>query len=213
MRWLLRLLPRRALPYGAQRSDEELDLEETQLAMSTALVFGLQARNNRFHFAEHCTRVARLVDRLACEVKIDGAARADLVEAARLHEVGMIAIPPELLDAPRRLLPDELARVRGQARSSAEIVRSTHPPRVAWLIENQYTDYRDLKRDQTATGQELLLAGILRIADTLDAVTHPRPYQPALPYDQRARVLLEGSGSRFHPEAASALLIEGYLSD
>ena len=57
-----------------------------------------------------------------------------------------------------------------------------------------------------AGSREVLLAGILRAADALDTMLHPRPYQadldPALP----PLILRSGRGTNFHPQAVESLL-------
>ena len=177
----------------------------TYLAMATALTFGLDARNAGLRFVEHCTRVANLADHVAAELGVDADARDVLGAAAQLHEIGMISVPAAILEAPRRLHPEDRALIREHAAVGAEIVRATHSGRTARLIEHQYTDFARLQQ-VFADDVDLLLAGILRAADVFDAVTHPRPYQDRLRSTHRERILVQGSGSRFHPRVVEVLL-------
>lgn len=177
----------------------------TYLAMASALTFGLEARNARLLFVEHCTRVARLADHVAAELGVEADARGVLGAAAQLHEIGMISVPAAVLEAPARLDPQDRALIRGHAAVGAQIVRATHSERTARLVEHQYTDFARLQQVLPDDG-DLLLAGILRAADVFDAVTHPRPYQDRLRPTHRERILVQGSGSRFHPRAVEVLL-------
>ncbi|HEX7241251.1 MAG TPA: HD domain-containing protein [Longimicrobiaceae bacterium] len=214
MRWLRRLFagPRedRALP----RIPDPLtpQSEDTQLDLAAALTFALYAGEPRLRVGEHCARVARLVGRMARELEIVGDHRRALLRAAQLHEVGMIAVPLELVEFPGRLAPDQLARIRAQALFGAEIVRKTEGLLTAWLVQHQYTDHQVLRRRFPDHGRELLLAGLFRVADVADALTVPRPYQDRLPEARRRDVLFQGSGTRFHPEAVEALLEMGPLA-
>lgn len=177
----------------------------TYLMMATALTFGLDARNARLRFVEHCTRVADLADHVAAELGVQAEARNLLGAAAQLHEIGMVSVPAAILEAPTRLHPEDRARIREHAAVGAEIVRATYSERTARLVEHQYTDFAGLQQvfpDEV----DLLLAGILRAADVFDAVTHPRPYQDRLRTTHRERILVQGSGSRFHPRAVEVLL-------
>lgn len=177
----------------------------TYLAMASALTFGLEARNVRLQFVEHCTRVADLADQVARELGVQADARDLLAAAAQLHEIGMISVPAEILEAPARLAPEDRALIREHAAVGATIVRATHSERTARLIEHQYTDFTVLQQ-VFPDDVDLLLAGILRAADVFDAVTHPRPYQDRLRTTHRERILIQGSGSRFHPRAVEVLL-------
>jgi putative two-component system response regulator len=193
-----------------QRTDEDLaplhnPFGATYLAIASALTFGLEARNARLRFVEHCARVADLADHVAAELGVEEDARGVLGAAAQLHEIGMISVPAAVLEAPTRLDPQDRALIREHAAVGAEIVRATHSERTARLVEHQYTDFARLQQ-VFPDDVDLLLAGILRAADVFDAVTHPRPYQDRLRPTHRERILVQGSGSRFHPRAVEVLL-------
>lgn len=177
----------------------------TYLAMASALTFGLEARNGRLLFVEHCTRVAGLAGHVAAELGVQAEDRDVLGAAAELHEIGIISVPAAVLEAPARLDPQDRARIREHAAVGAQIVRATHSERTARLVEHQYTDFARLQQ-VFPDDVDLLLAGILRAADVFDAVTHPRPYQDRLRATHRERILVQGSGSRFHPRAVEVLL-------
>lgn len=162
--------------------------------------------DHRLHVVTHSARVALLASWLARELGVGDDRRDEVWYAARLHEVGMISVPSGLVGRPAPLTRGELRRVREQARVGAEMARSMGRPLSALLIEHQYDDYDTLRRTLPRGSDDALLAGIFRVADVLDAMTAPRPYQPPVPEGRRLEVLREGSGTRFHPEAVRALL-------
>lgn len=207
MSWLSDFTRRwRARPTCARERDPDHVLDETHLAMASALTFALDARNRDAGFIEHCARVATYVQLLGERFGLSPAELEYARAAAELHEIGMIAVPAELLQSARKLTPDELLRVRQHAAVGAEIVRATQSPFVARLIEHQYTDFSELRRRLAPHRAEVLLAGILRVADVFDAMTHPRPYQGAVPEWYRAHVMRSGAGTKFHPAAVAVLL-------
>lgn len=165
----------------------------------------LEMRATTSQIVAHSQRVADLVGAIAELVEVPPAEQERLRLAAQLHEIGMVGVPSDLLTRQTRLSPAELESVRAQARVGAEMVRVSHHPETARLIERQYDDYRYLRRS-TLDSRELLLAGILRIADVYDAMVAPRPYQEPVPEARRRQVLRIGSGTKFHPAAVFALL-------
>lgn len=202
-RWVRRMAGAECQSGGAGLVSRE-QRSRTTRTMSRTLAFGLEVRDTELNIVEHCTLVAELCERLGRVMQISEADAYILETAARIHEIGMFTIPASLLKRAAALTPEELARVRSQARISAEIAATMHHPRVVELIEHQYDDYAELagKLDE----KNLLLAGILRVADIIAAVTRPRPYTTGLPWEGRARLLQSGAGTRFHPAAVRCAL-------
>lgn len=96
--------------------------------------------------------------------------------------------------------------MRAHAQVGAQLVRDLARPLAADVVEYQYADYAELRRFLGGDTPELLLAGIFRVADVMETVATPRPYQPPMPVDRRAELLARGSGTAFHPDVVRALL-------
>lgn len=182
------------------------ELTNTEFELNHALRVALRTREPVRQLVAHSTRVLVLVDWLSSELGIGEAEFEHLQLAAQLHEVGMIAVPLRLLQNPGPLTPPELARVRDQAVIGAEIVRSYHSPRTAHLIECQYLAHGELQMRFPDGSVDLLLAGILRVADVFDTMGYPRPYQRAWSVEERVEELRQGTGARYHPVVVDAFL-------
>jgi HD-GYP domain-containing protein (c-di-GMP phosphodiesterase class II) len=183
----------------------EEHLERARLGVATVALFRLETPELGPEFFEHSARVAVISERIAAALGVSAPARAGLVQAACLHEVGMVAVPEDLVRRPAPLRGDELQRVRAQAMIGAELVRAMYDARIAELVANQYRDYSELVHDYECP-ELCRLAGILRVADVVDAVTSPRPYQDAMPVEAIVELLERGVGTRFHPGAVAAAL-------
>lgn len=203
--------PRARKPASGIRIPDALDVEllDTQMEMTSALMFAVEWREHRLHVVSHCARVSLAAARLAGEVGVAGDALYDLQYAARLHEVGMIGVPAELVRRRGPLTDEERERIEAQARIGAEVARTMRRSLAAVLIENQYADHQEVQRRFRAGSSECLLTGILRVADVFDTLTAPRPYHRPVPEGRALEILREGAGTRFHPEVVEALLLRG----
>ncbi|HEY0444370.1 MAG TPA: diguanylate cyclase [Candidatus Limnocylindrales bacterium] len=122
--------------------------------------------------------------------------------AALLHDLGKVAVPAEILEKPTSL-------------SSAEWRSVVQHPRIGQVILEQATTLRDavpiiLHHHERYSGHGYpyglrgndipLGARIVAIADAYDAMTHDRPYKPAMTHEQAIAELRRHSGTQFDPE-------------
>ncbi len=121
-----------------------------------------------------------------------------------IHDVGKLAVPPEILNKPGPLTPDELEVMRTHPDAGVELLRSADlSPLVLSVV-------RDHHERPDGTGYPRGLAGekvqefprIAAVADVYDAVTSERVYKPAGPPRLGVRVISEGAGTQFCPEVA-----------
>jgi two-component system, cell cycle response regulator len=140
------------------------------------LLRALQERNPEL--AERHAAVARLAEVIGERMDLGAEERAQLRQAAELHDVGKLAIPEEVLYKPSPLEPEEWVFVRrhpligeriiGAApalAAAAKLVRSTHER----LDGSGYPD--GLTGDQIPLG-----ARIIAVCDAFTAMTSPRPH-------------------------------------
>jgi response regulator RpfG family c-di-GMP phosphodiesterase len=189
-----------------ERGQREL-LQQTYRETAVALVRALETKDG--HTAAHCERVRRYATELAAAADPDLLKETGLEYGFILHDVGKIGIPDAVLakrgrlsDGERRLLEthpllgeqmiEEAALLHGPG---AQVVRSHHE---RW----DGTGYPDrLARDAIP-----LSARIFAIADSLDAITSGRPYQPARPWAAAVDEIAANAGSQFDPELAGLLV-------
>lgn len=145
------------------------------LEMSSALVFGLKVRAQELGLAEHAERVAELADRLAANHGVSEALRAELRQAALLHEIGMIGVPRELLHRGEPLTAEEMARVHAQAEFGAQIAAVTCGGLAATIIRHQYDDEATLRQALGEGTDAYTLTLFLRTADVADEISRVRP--------------------------------------
>jgi HD-GYP domain-containing protein (c-di-GMP phosphodiesterase class II) len=110
-----------------------------------------------------------------------------------LHDVGKMRIPPEILNKPDRLTPEEMAIMRKHTSYGYEMVASQVPPVASHIVLNHHQRYDGRgypSRKDSRTGQELpplagkqipIFSRIATMADVYDAGTANRCYSGAKP--------------------------------
>lgn len=160
---------------------------------------------------EHTWRVARSCALLAQELGL-GADRADLLlRAARLHDVGKIAIPDGILLKPGRLTEAEFEVVKQHTRAGAELLSGGSSPlmRVAETIALTHHERWDgTGYPQGLAGEAIPIeARLLAVADTFDALTHDRIHRKAVSPERAVTEIRTHAGKQFDPRVVDAFLL------
>lgn len=127
--------------------------------------------------------------------------------AGRLHDIGLLAVPESILNKRSRLGSDEFRTVQGHACVSYEVLKPLRTmqdvlPAIRCHHERMNgTGYPDgLKGDEVPVE-----ARILAVADAYDAMTHDRPWRPAMTPIQAMRELSRCAPAGYDPECVQAL--------
>src|ERR1700681_1284169 len=127
--------------------------------------------------------------------------------SAQLHDVGKIGIEDRILKKPGALTPEEFEIMKTHTTKGANILRP-----VAQLkdmipgieLHHESLDGRGYPRG-LQDADIPLLARIIAVADTFDALTTNRPYQQAHDPESALRIIHNLSGKRLDPSAVAAL--------
>jgi HD-GYP domain-containing protein (c-di-GMP phosphodiesterase class II) len=128
--------------------------------------------------------------------------------AGKLHDVGKITIPAEILSKPGRLSQTEFELIKGHAEAGFEILKAIDFP---WPVADITLQHHE-RLDGTGypgglTGDEILPgARILAVADVVEAMISHRPYRAALPLEAAMAELEDGAGRRYDAAACDAAI-------
>ena len=125
-----------------------------------------------------------------------------------LHDIGKIAVPESLLFKPGRLTRQEFHQVAVHPQIGAEILAAVNFPfPVAELVHSHHERWDGSGYPRGLKGIEIpLIARILSVADSFDALISDRPYRPAFPVEKAIEVLRVGRGTVYDPAAVDVLL-------
>ena len=196
----------RTLGFGMGRLRDRSELHQA-FASSIDLVAAVVESRDPYT-AGHQSLVAELALAIGVELGLDDHRLDGLSFGARIHDVGKIGVPIDILCRPGALNPEEMAVVRRHATIGYEIAgHFTWPWPVADIVHQHHEHYDGSGYPQGLQGDGILLeARILAVADAYQAIASRRPYREALGEDTAYRIILEGSGSQFDPEVVEAFV-------
>ena len=142
------------------------------------------------------------------------AAEIDVVElAAKVHDIGKIRIPDSVLLKPAKLTSDERRVMETHSRLGLDILKEfSEYAKVLDLVLAHHERYDGLGYPNGTVGKRLLLiAQVIPVADSLDAMTTARAYRAARSWGSAMDELRRGAGTQWNPqvvEAALAVLVQ-----
>jgi len=163
----------------------------------------------------HSDRVTKYSLLVAKEMGLDPGFLEILRISAQLHDVGKIGIEDRILKKPGALTPEEFEIMKTHTTKGANILRPV--PQLREMLpgielHHEALDGRGypygLKGDQIP-----LLARVIAVGDTFDALTTNRPYQKAYDPVEALRIIENLSGKRLDPIAVTALMAVFYRGD
>src|SRR3954454_2409876 len=118
-----------------------------------------------------------------------------------VHDVGKLAVPPEILNKPGRLTDAEMTVMKTHPTAGVELLRAADlSPLALSIVRDHHERIDGSGYPQGLFGNQVQdFPRIAAVADVYDAVTSERVYKPAAPPHIGVRVIREGAGSQFCP--------------
>ena len=156
----------------------------------------------------HSDRVTRYSLMVGNELKLDAAFMETLRISAQLHDVGKIGIEDRILKKPGALTAEEFEVMKTHTTKGANILRPvTQLAEMLPGIELHHEALDGRGYPYGLTGDQIpLLARVIAVADTFDALTTNRPYQHAHTPEEAFKIIQNLAGKRLDPEAVAALM-------
>jgi HD-GYP domain-containing protein (c-di-GMP phosphodiesterase class II) len=160
--------------------------------------------------AQHCGRVQELATVVAERLGMDHRGCALVRQTAQLHDLGKLAIPPQLLTKPGALSADEWEVIHRHPIDGAELLlRATGLKRVAAAVRASHERWDGQGYPDGLRGEDIPLAArIVFVCDAFEAMTSDRPYRTAVDRDTALAELQACAGSQFDPGVVNALVTE-----
>jgi HD-GYP domain-containing protein (c-di-GMP phosphodiesterase class II) len=195
--------------------DLEIELDKNKklfINTTLALTTAIDAKDHYTH--GHTTRVTEISLEIARWLIRSGKCRADenflehLHIAALLHDIGKIGIPEAILNKEGPLTDVERQRIKEHPLIGVTILQSINELGPSILgVKYHHEQYDGSGYPEGIKGDRIpLIAAIISVADTFDAMITDRPYRRALSKAEAISEIERQSGRQFSPEVAAAIL-------
>ena len=155
----------------------------------------------------HSGRVAKYSTIIAQELRLSAEDLDKLKISALLHDVGKIGVDDRVLKKPGSLTPEEFEIMKTHTTKGANIMRPVSQlkdmlPGIE--LHHEHLDGRGYPYGLSGP-QIPMMARIIAVADTLDAMTTNRPYQSAMDLEYALGRIKALTGSKFDQSVVNAL--------
>ena len=193
-----------AVAISAARLIEELD----DLSWGTLIALSRTIDAKSSWTLGHSERAARLAVRIGRIMGLSQKQLDELQRGALLHDIGKIAIPPEILDKPGKLTEEEMTVMRSHPREGARILEPLKGFANTIPVVLQHHEWFDGSGYPDGVSGEAisLIARIYAIADVFDALVSDRPYRRGLDRQTTIDYIKERSGTQFDPDIVPVFL-------
>lgn len=188
---------------------DNLDMEndEKDLLNSIRTLVSVIDAKDRYTYG-HSERVTDQATKLAARCGLQQEEIQNLGYAAFLHDIGKIEIDRKLLNKVKSLTKKEWEIIKHHPEWGSEIVKAMqelHP--IVPVILHHHENFDGSGYPAGIKGEEIpILARIIRIVDSFDAMISHRPYKVPLSVPEAMEEIRSNSGTQFDPELAAVFL-------
>jgi HD-GYP domain-containing protein (c-di-GMP phosphodiesterase class II) len=158
--------------------------------------------------AEHSEETVELATRVAVSMGAEPRDIAMIARVARLHDIGKLGVPREIVLKPGPLDDYETELMRAHTRIGGSILEGVPAlADAAVAVRHEHERWDGYGYPDGIAGEDIPLASRIVLAcDAWHAMTSRRPYRLPLARQQALHELEEGAGTQFDPDVVDALL-------
>ena len=158
--------------------------------------------------SERVTQYSLMIARQMKYAPNDPSAWMRLERGGRLHDVGKVGVPDEVLRKAGKLTDDEFTQMKKHPEIGFDILKNLKMLTDELIIVRSHHERFDGKGyPDGKKGADLpMFSWIVSAADAIDAMTSDRPYRKGMSLQIAVDQVRSGAGTHFHPDVAEAVL-------
>lgn len=196
------------LPFVAARQTFRVSAQLSEAYLSTvrSLVETIEAKDP--YTRGHSERVSHYAQQLGERLALSGAEMSVLERAALLHDLGKLGVQVETLTSHNKLDADEVQAIRRHPALGSELVSHVDfLSDVVPIVRHHHERFDGGGYPEGLMGERIpLLARILAVADTYDAMTSDRAYRPGMKLEEARAEIVRVAGTQLDPNVCAAMI-------
>jgi diguanylate cyclase (GGDEF)-like protein len=188
-----------------RRADDDMyryKISQTSSEKSKVIDMLLSALSERDYVSQgHVERLVDLCQLMGNTLDLHDTQKRNLILLSKVHDLGKIGIPDEILNKPGRLTAKEYDRMKQHVKIGYNIAsRSKELVMIAPLILHHHEHWNGGGYPDSLKEEAIPLeCRILGIIDAFDAMTNDRPYHKGISRDEAILEIRRYSGKQFDP--------------
>lgn len=180
------------------------DMKELLVGLTRSLASAVDAKDPYTY--GHSERVARISIELGQELELSEDQLSDLYLAGLLHDVGKIGVRDDVLRKQGPLTLEEAEHMRKHPEIGHSILKNLRQiSSVLPGVLHHHEQFNGEGYPHSLAGDAIpLIARILAVADSYDAMSTTRPYRQALSPAKVEQILTDGAGEQWDPRVIAA---------
>jgi diguanylate cyclase (GGDEF)-like protein len=177
-------------------------LSQSDSNKSSVIDILLTALSERDYVAEgHVERLVEMTKIILNEIPVGDEEKRNMILLAKMHDLGKIGIPDEILYKPDRLNDVEYSKMKQHSQIGYKIAsRSKELSNIANLILHHHENWDGSGYPSKLKNIEIPIeCRILSIIDSYDAITSKRPYSNGISKEAALEEIQNCSGTKFDP--------------
>jgi putative two-component system response regulator len=186
-------------------TEQAKEMQKLFIDAVESLVSALEAKDK--YTAGHSRRVTKIALDIAIVMGIKGGDLENVRWSALLHDIGKIGIDPSVQNKPGALTPTEYNYILTHCSIGPGIVQPLVNDIIVEAIKHHHDSYDGTGLNQTVKGGKIpLIARILAVADSFDAMTSDRPYRTAMSANEALEEVQRCAGTQYDPVVVAAFV-------
>jgi HD-GYP domain-containing protein (c-di-GMP phosphodiesterase class II) len=176
------------------------ELGQFTIDVVRSLVYTIEAKD--VFTRGHSERVNQFSMLIAEHMNLSNEEKKTLHWASTLHDIGKIAIPEAILNKPGSLTNEEYAAIKSHSETGVAILMPLRPLAESLPgILHHHERYDGNGYPKRLKGDQIpLIARIIAIADTFDAITSDRAYRKTRSPEEALAIITDAAGTQLDPE-------------
>jgi len=180
------------------------EYDDLLLSFVRSLVSSLDAKDP--YTRGHSERVALIAQRIGREMKLPDDDLRDIYLSGLLHDIGKIGVNDEIIRKPGSLTAEEFEQIKKHPIIGYNILAGLkNLKRVLPGVRNHHEAFNGTGYPDGLAGESIpMMARIMAVADSYDAMGSDRPYRKGMPLEKLEAILRGGAGNQWDPRVVAA---------